>query len=731
MANEYKSIYTGQEVDEAVAIAQKAVTTDNVAQTTGPSQTNVMSQAAVTAALSQIESEGTIVTVSGVQQETWEANTKINVYQGAENAGKAFMVGNDGNAILKNIETGISLPSYVDFFPNDTDAVSFHNSVGATFIGKSQVKFGTEPEQLINEVQLLFPITAGDNINIDASEDNTKLVISATSGTNIPFTVSKFNTFDLSTAIAGSAIDCWTFNNDTTEGVQGISIGDNFTNPLQLSNGVYLIQQAGASDKELFIGKPKSLTGSSMTAGLSVPADSSNPVVIGSQNSQFAFKSDGLYLNDSKIGGGGSGDINLQYSTLGPNQTLLNTDWWMPDLSVTNSVVMGYSTTDDSTKQIKKISTVGVVNGFPKMLYQDMVTNTSAYINVGTDTIYITSSNNSDTTNLDVKPDGVYINNEKINTSGSSPINTFTYILPENVSADYDGTNGITISGSGQYDDGTAHTVTAGLALPIIAGEGISIAKDTESNKLTISATGGSGGNNPIVSFSYLINTSDVYYNESFGIEITGEGYYSDNLGGHTIPSAGMSLPIIAGEGISITPNENNNQIIISSTGSGGSGGTVIAKTYSNWDDLVADFKNFVSPGQYEVVKMSINSYGNTNTIPLQGTSINLTSKDIQIINKDLNLFSSGPSSFLGGFTMSGAIQFSGSNAILSGIYDNYLCNDYIFINYASPTPTLQLKREATVITNDGAMNNLYGNTTFNLSDITISTISVLYAKTN
>ena len=160
-----------------------------------------------------------------------------------------------------------------------------------------------------------------------------------------------------------------------------------------------------------------------------------------------------------------------------------------------------------------------------------------------------------------------------------------------------------------------------------------------------------------------------------------------------------------------------------------GSGGNVIAKTYSNWNDLVADFKNFVSPGQYEVVKMSISSYGNTNTIALQGTSINLASKDIQTINKDLNLFSSGPSSFLGGFTMSGAIQFSGSNAILSGIYDNYLCNDYIFINYASPTPTLQLKREATVITNDGAMNNLYGNTTFNLSEITISTIRVLYVQ--
>lgn len=35
MADEYKSIYSGQEVDNAVATAQKALTTDNLVQTTG------------------------------------------------------------------------------------------------------------------------------------------------------------------------------------------------------------------------------------------------------------------------------------------------------------------------------------------------------------------------------------------------------------------------------------------------------------------------------------------------------------------------------------------------------------------------------------------------------------------------------------------------------------------------------------------------------------------------
>lgn len=96
---------------------------------------------------------------------------------------------------------------------------------------------------------------------------------------------------------------------------------------------------------------------------------------------------------------------------------------------------------------------------------------------------------------------------------------------------------------------------------------------------------GGSDGNNPIASFTYLTpNISNVYYNESYGIDITGEGYYSDNLGGHTINSTGMTLPIIAGEGISITPDENNH-IVISSTGSGGSGGTV-AELVPNGTDI-------------------------------------------------------------------------------------------------------------------------------------------------
>lgn len=106
MADEYKSIYSGQEVDNAVGIAQKALTTDNIVQTTGPSQTSIMSQSAVTAAIQTIKTGGTTVTVGGVSQQTWNADSKLNVSQGINNAGKAMVVGSDGNLNPQTIQTG-------------------------------------------------------------------------------------------------------------------------------------------------------------------------------------------------------------------------------------------------------------------------------------------------------------------------------------------------------------------------------------------------------------------------------------------------------------------------------------------------------------------------------------------------------------------------------------------------------------------------------------------------
>lgn len=125
---------------------------------------------------------------------------------------------------------------------------------------------------------------------------------------------------------------------------------------------------------------------------------------------------------------------------------------------------------------------------------------------------------------------------------------------------------------------------------------------------VTPSSGGSGGGNNPIVSFSYFTpNISNVSYNESSGIDITGEGYYSDNLGGHTINSTAMSLPIIAGEGISITTGENNNQIIISSTGGGGTGSGLATESSSSDSSKSVLLTN--SSGDYSFVQTTNSGY--------------------------------------------------------------------------------------------------------------------------
>lgn len=132
MADEYKSIYSGQEVDNAVATAQKALTTDNLVQTTGPSPNNVMSQAATTAAIQNIKA-GTTVTVNNVAQTTWNADTKINIFQGTENAGKTFMVGQDGNAVLQTSQTG-GTTIQIDGVPQST------------------INFTSDPQTQLNEL---------------------------------------------------------------------------------------------------------------------------------------------------------------------------------------------------------------------------------------------------------------------------------------------------------------------------------------------------------------------------------------------------------------------------------------------------------------------------------------------------------------------------------------------------------------------------------------------------
>lgn len=238
MADEYKSIYSGQEVDNAVATAQKALTTDNLVQTTGPSPNNIMSQAATTAAIQNIKAgttvivnnvaqttwnadtkvdvaqgtnnvgkamivgadgnlspqsipaSGTTVTVGGQAQSTWDADTKINVFQGTENAGKTFMVGQDGNAVLQTVSSSQGITQLVGTQENpinlhtDTEIGQLY-SVSGYIIKSSNVTMSNIP------VSLFYRSSDGGGviygIHIDSSSYGTT---SRCNGTIITFNIS-------------------------------------------------------------------------------------------------------------------------------------------------------------------------------------------------------------------------------------------------------------------------------------------------------------------------------------------------------------------------------------------------------------------------------------------------------------------------------------------------------------------------------------------------------------
>ena len=238
MADEYKSIYSGQEVDNAVATAQKALTTDNLVQTTGPSPNNIMSQAATTAAIQNIkagttvtvnnvaqtswnadtkvdvfqgidntgkvmvvnssgnlqaetiQSGGTTVTVNGQAQATWDADTKINIFQGTENAGKTFMVGQDGNAVLQTVSSSQGITQLVGTQENpinlhtDTEIGQLY-SVSGYIIKSSNVTMSNIP------VSLFYRSSDGGGviygIHIDDSSYGTT---SRCNGTIITFNIS-------------------------------------------------------------------------------------------------------------------------------------------------------------------------------------------------------------------------------------------------------------------------------------------------------------------------------------------------------------------------------------------------------------------------------------------------------------------------------------------------------------------------------------------------------------
>lgn len=173
----------------------------------------------------------------------------------------------------------------------------------------------------------------------------------------------------------------------------------------------------------------------------------------------------------------------------------------------------------------------------------------------------------------------------------------------------------------------------------------------------------------------------------------------------------------------------------------GGGGGTVIAKTYSNWDDLVADFDSLVSTGKYRVINIQIIDFSLTeNNFNMEGTAINLLSHEIQTINKDFSFLGGyAGHSYSGSLPQNGIMYLYGSyNLTPSSESSIYLCTDVVALNYADssdpfvPLRSIQIYRTASYIDyNSNNIEHLYGVNRYNFSDFTSITIDVLYAEIN
>lgn len=97
---------------------------------------------------------------------------------------------------------------------------------------------------------------------------------------------------------------------------------------------------------------------------------------------------------------------------------------------------------------------------------------------------------------------------------------TNTNLTYGNTTVTYGATNGITINGTTrQTFNDTNHDSTMNLSIPIVAGDGISIAKAANEEKIVIS--GGAGGDAPVI-FKYNdSNYSDVVYNANNNYNIS------------------------------------------------------------------------------------------------------------------------------------------------------------------------------------------------------------------
>ena len=102
---------------------------------------------------------------------------------------------------------------------------------------------------------------------------------------------------------------------------------------------------------------------------------------------------------------------------------------------------------------------------------------------------------------------------------------TNTNLTYGNTTVTYNTTNGITINGTTrQTFNSTTHDSTMNLSLPIVAGDGVSIAKAANEEKIVITGTG--GGDAPVI-FKYNDpNYTDEVYNANNNYNISVMGNY-------------------------------------------------------------------------------------------------------------------------------------------------------------------------------------------------------------
>jgi hypothetical protein len=158
---EYKSIYTGEEVDEAVGLAQTAFQKNDIAQTTGANTDRVMSQSAVTIALNQKASTSAITNAVTIHNASETAHPFIQEqfddYIPLAQKGVADGVATlDGTGKIPNAQIPIELNDVIDCY-----------IVGATALASDWLSLTVNGSALTPETGKIYIIlTSGEYQNV-------------------------------------------------------------------------------------------------------------------------------------------------------------------------------------------------------------------------------------------------------------------------------------------------------------------------------------------------------------------------------------------------------------------------------------------------------------------------------------------------------------------------------------------------------------------------------------